>query len=80
MPLARIHEVFPLLGWHCGTAMQTIAFVTETASMPRILTHLDEATKPLVLSPAPGGAGSHQRAYEQAGGHPHPSEYLDAPP
>ncbi len=54
MLLARIYEVFPLLCKHCGTEMRIIAFVTETASVTRILEHIGEPTKPPVLSPARG--------------------------
>ena len=46
MLLARIYEVFPLLCPHCGAPMRIIAFVTDTASVTRILQHLGEPTQP----------------------------------
>jgi hypothetical protein len=54
MLIARIYEVFPLLCRHCGTEMRIIAFVTETASVTRILQHIGEPTTAPVLSPARG--------------------------
>jgi hypothetical protein len=54
MLIARIYEVFPLLCRHCGTEMRIIAFVTETASLTRILQHIGEPTTAPVLSPARG--------------------------
>jgi len=35
--IARIYEVFPLVCKDCGTEMRIIAFVTETASVTRML-------------------------------------------
>jgi hypothetical protein len=54
MLIARIYEVFPLVCRHCGAEMRIIAFVTETASVTRILQHIGEPTKAPVLSPARG--------------------------
>ena len=54
MLLARIYEVFPLVCRHCGAEMRIIAFVTETASVTRILQHIGEPTKAPVLSPTLG--------------------------
>jgi hypothetical protein len=50
--LARIYEVLPLICPRCGGEMQLIAFVTEPASVKRILTHLGEPTTPPPVSPA----------------------------
>ncbi len=52
--LARIYEVFPLVCTQCGTEMRIVAFLTDTASVTRILEHIGEPTKPPVLSPARG--------------------------
>ena len=38
--IARIYEAFPLARPKCGNAMGLIAFVTEPASVARILEHL----------------------------------------
>jgi hypothetical protein len=54
MLIARIYEVFPLVCQHCGTEMRIIAFVTDTASVTRILEHIGELPKAPVLSPARG--------------------------
>ena len=54
MLIARIYETFPLSCPQCGTQMHLIAFVTETASVTRILEHIGESTRPPVLSPARG--------------------------
>ncbi len=54
MLIARIYEVFPLVCPHCGTEMRLISFVTDTASVTRILEHIGESPKPPVLSPARG--------------------------
>ena len=52
MLIARIYEVFPLVCTQCGAEMRIIAFVTDTASVTRILAHIGEPTKAPVLSPA----------------------------
>ncbi len=54
MLIARIYEVFPLVCQHCGAEMRLIGFVTDTASVTRILEHIGEPTRPPVLSPARG--------------------------
>ena len=54
MLIARIYEVFPLVCWHCRAEMRIIAFVTDTASVARILEHIGEPTRAPVLSPARG--------------------------
>ncbi len=46
MLLARIYECFPLLCPHCGAEMRIIAFVTEPASIQRILNHIGEPITP----------------------------------
>ncbi len=52
MLLARIYEVFPLVCVHCGAEMRILAFVSQTASVTRILEHIGELAKPPRLSPA----------------------------
>ena len=54
MLIARIYEVFPLVCRQCGAEMRIIGFITETASVTRILEHIGEPTKAPVLSPARG--------------------------
>ncbi len=54
MRLARIDEVFPLLCPRCGAPMRIIAFVTDTASVTRMLQPLGEPTPPPPVSPARG--------------------------
>ena len=54
MLLARIYEVFPLACPHCGAPMRILAFVTDTASVTRILRHLGEPTQPPRVAPARG--------------------------
>ncbi len=46
MLIARIYEVLPLVCTQCGTEMRLIAFVTDTASVTRILEHIGEPAKP----------------------------------
>jgi hypothetical protein len=52
--MARIYEVFPLECPACGHPMRIIAFVTEAASIVKILSHIGEATQPPEISPARG--------------------------
>ncbi len=52
MLLARIYEVLPLVCPRCGGAMRIVAFVTEQASVRRILEHVGEAARPSPLSPS----------------------------
>jgi hypothetical protein len=52
--LARIYEVFPLACPHCGAPMRILAFVTDTASVTRILRHFGEPTQPPRVAPARG--------------------------
>jgi len=52
MLIARIYEVFPLLCPRCNHPMKIIAFITEPASLSRILGHLGEPTKPPQIHPA----------------------------
>ena len=54
MLIARIYEAFPLSCPQCGTEMRLFSFVTDTASVTRILAHIGEPTKAPVLSPARG--------------------------
>jgi len=51
MLIARIYEVFPLLCRHGGAEMRIIAFITDTASVTRILEHIGEPFKAPALSP-----------------------------
>jgi hypothetical protein len=46
--------VFPLVRKHGGTEMRIVAFITDAASVTRILQHIGEPTKAPVLSPARG--------------------------
>ena len=46
MLLARIYENRPLQCPRCGGAMRIIAFVTEPASIQRILNHIGELITP----------------------------------
>ena len=50
--LARIYEVFPLLCPRCGHDMRIIAFVTDPASIDRILSHIGEPTTVPAIAPA----------------------------
>jgi hypothetical protein len=52
MLIARIYEALPLLCPRCGSQMKIIAFITDPASLSRILSHLGEPTKPPTLQPA----------------------------
>ncbi len=54
MLIARIYEVFPLLCPHCGTEIRLISFLTDTASVTRILQHIGEPPRAPLLSPARG--------------------------
>jgi hypothetical protein len=54
MLLARIYEAFPLVCPVCQTDLRLVAFITDSASVTRILAHLGEPTRPLPLSPARG--------------------------
>ena len=60
MLLSRIYEAFPLVCPVCRAQMRLIAFVTDSASITRILEHLGEPTRPPPVSPArapPGWEG-----------------------
>ena len=52
MLIARIYEALPLLCPRCGSPMKIIAFITDPASLSRILKHLGVPTKPPTLHPA----------------------------
>jgi hypothetical protein len=54
MLIVHIYEVFPLVCPQCGAGMRISAFITETASVTRILEHIGEPTQAPVLSPARG--------------------------
>jgi hypothetical protein len=54
MWLARIDEVFPRVCPHGGAPMRILAFVTDTASVTRILPPLGEPSQPPRLAPARG--------------------------
>ena len=54
MLLARIYEVFPLLCPQCGEPMRIIAFITEAASIQRILMHMGEPTQAPPVASARG--------------------------
>jgi len=65
MLIARIYETFPLSCPQCGTEMRLISFVTDTASVTRILAHIGEPTKAPVLSPA-RGPPAWEEAFDQS--------------
>ena len=50
--IARIYEALPLMCPRCGSPMKIIAFITDPASLSRILNHLGVPTKPPPLHPA----------------------------
>jgi hypothetical protein len=52
--LARIYEAFPLTCPTCGTEMRIVAFITETAPVQRILSHIGEPALPPRIAPARG--------------------------
>ena len=52
MLLARIYAAFPLNCPKCGAQMRIIAFITETASVQRILSHIGEPCTPPRIAPA----------------------------
>ncbi len=52
--MARVGEEFPLEYPNCGGDIQLIAFITETGSIRKILTHLGKPLEPPPLSPASG--------------------------
>ncbi len=65
--LARIYNVF-LLCPRCGTQMRIIAFVTDKASIDKILTHIGEPTTVPPISPA-RGPPSHEADLDQTSLH-----------
>jgi len=52
--IARIHEVFPLLCPICGGQMRIIAFITHSADIRQILTHIGVESEPSPIVPARG--------------------------
>ncbi len=52
--IARIYEVFPLLGPKCGGQMRLIAFITEGVQIRRILEHICVDSQPPHIFPARG--------------------------
>ena len=54
MLLARIYEAFPLTCPTCGTEMRIVAFITETAPVQRMLSHIGEPALPPRIAPARG--------------------------
>ena len=54
MLLARLFESLPLVCPNCGADRRIIAFVTETATVRRILLALGEPAEPPRISPARG--------------------------
>jgi hypothetical protein len=63
MLLARIYEVLPLVFPRCSGAMRILAFVTEVATVRRVLEHVGEAATPSPPSPlrAPPGVNCASR-------------------
>jgi hypothetical protein len=57
MLLARLYEAFPLACPVCRAQMRGSAFVTDRASITRILEPLGEPTRPPPVSPARGPPG-----------------------
>lgn len=54
MLITRSYETFPLACPQCGTQMKLMSFVTETASVTRVLAHIGKPTQAPVRSPARG--------------------------
>ena len=52
--LARLFETFPLECPRCGGEMRLLAFVTEGATIQRILTHIGEPAQAPMAKPARG--------------------------
>ena len=52
MLIARIYEALPLVCPRCGNPMKIVAFITDPASLSRILNHLGMPTEPPPLQPA----------------------------
>ena len=57
MLLARLFVALPLVCPRCGAEMRIVAFITETAPIERILTHIGEPAEPPRISPARGPPG-----------------------
>jgi hypothetical protein len=82
MLLARIYEAFPLVCPLCQSEMRLIAFVTDSASVIRILEHLGEPTRAPPVSPARGppaweGRLDQSPAYDPTAPAPVPEYELD---
>jgi hypothetical protein len=54
MLLARLFVALSLVCPRCGAEMRIVAFITETAPIGRILTHIGEPAEPPRISPARG--------------------------
>lgn len=54
MLLARLCASLPLTCPHCSADMRIVAFITETAPVERILTHIAEPAEPPPIAPARG--------------------------
>jgi hypothetical protein len=76
--LARIYEVFPLVCAKCGQQMQIIAFITDPASIDRILSHIGEETTPPPIAPARASTLRSRTTAED--GPPLPGSALDQTP
>jgi hypothetical protein len=81
MLLARIDEVFPRVCPHWGAPMRIIAFVTDTASVIRLLQPLGEPTRPPPVSPARGPPEGEELdpspAFDPSAGEPAPAFEFD---
>jgi hypothetical protein len=80
--LARIYEVFPLRCPNCGEEMRIIAFITDRATIDRILSHIGEPTEPPPIAPArapplPGNDLDQTPAYDLAAAEPVPEFEFD---
>jgi hypothetical protein len=54
MLIARIYEMLPLQCSRCNAPMRIIAFVTEPATVTKILDHIGEPSTPVITTPARG--------------------------
>jgi hypothetical protein len=54
MMLARLFESLPLTCPNCGADMCIIAFITDSAPVEWILTHIGEPPRPPEVAPARG--------------------------
>jgi hypothetical protein len=71
MLLARIYETLPLVCPLCQSPMRIISFITDAATVRKILEHLGESTVPPKVAPARGPPlWELEAAHRQAGNDP----------